>query len=103
VYKDAEGMESFRAEAPIPIGRLRALLGHLGIISAPRYRIKGVPRLGRVEFKAVTEIFFGSRVLYRHQGPAFKASISDVVADATWKAITASYLSERRTSSRPLG
>jgi hypothetical protein len=40
------------------------------------------------EFKAITEIFFGSRVLYRHKGPAFKTSRSDAVADATWQAIT---------------
>jgi hypothetical protein len=41
-----------------------------------------------VEFKAVAEIFSGPRVLGRHQGPAFRASISDAVADATWQAIT---------------
>jgi hypothetical protein len=50
--------------------------------------IKGVPRLGRVEFKAVAEIFSGTRVLYRYQGLAFRASISNVVADATWQANT---------------
>jgi hypothetical protein len=63
-------------------------LEHLGITTAPRYRIKEVPRSGRVEFKAVVEIFFGSRVLYRHKGPAFRTSRSDAVADATWQAIT---------------
>jgi hypothetical protein len=41
-----------------------------------------------VEFKAVVEIFFRPRVLCRHQGPAFKASISDAVIDAAWQAIT---------------
>jgi hypothetical protein len=41
-----------------------------------------------VEFKAVTEIFSGPRVLCRHQGSAFGASISDAVADAAWQAIT---------------
>jgi hypothetical protein len=41
-----------------------------------------------VEFKAVVEIFFGSRVLCRHKGPAFRTSCSDVVADAAWQAIT---------------
>jgi hypothetical protein len=50
----------------------------------PRYRIKEVPRPGRVEFKAVTEILFGSRVLCRHKGPAFRTSHSDDVADAAW-------------------
>jgi hypothetical protein len=88
LYRDADERKSFGVEAPIPIGRLRALLGHLGITSAPRYRIKGVPRPGRVKFKAVAEIFSRPRVLYRHQGPAFRASINDVVADAAWQAIT---------------
>jgi hypothetical protein len=88
LYRDADERESFGAEAPIPTGRLHALLRHLGITSAPRYRIKGVPHPGRVEFKAVAEIFSEPRVLYRHQGLAFRASISDAVADAAWQAIT---------------
>jgi hypothetical protein len=83
MYRDADEVESFRAEAPVLAGRLRDLLEHLGIIIAPRYKIKEVPRSGRVEFKAIAEIFFGSRVLCRHKGPAFRTSRSDVVADAT--------------------
>jgi hypothetical protein len=87
LYKDADERESFDAEAPVPTDRLQALLGHLGITSTARYRIKGVPRLGWVELKIVTKIFSGSRVLRRHQGPAFRISISDAVADAAWQAI----------------
>jgi hypothetical protein len=83
LYRDAEEMESFRAEDLVPTGKHQALLGHLGITSAPRYRIKGVPRPGWVEFKAIAEIFSESRVLYKHQGPAFKAFIGDAVANAT--------------------
>jgi hypothetical protein len=41
-----------------------------------------------VEFKAIAEIFFGSRVLCRHKGPAFRTFHNDVVANATWQAIT---------------
>jgi hypothetical protein len=41
-----------------------------------------------VEFKAITEIFFRSRILCRHKGPAFRTSRSDAVADAAWQAIT---------------
>jgi hypothetical protein len=63
MYRDANEVESFEAESPILAGRLQALLEHLGITTAPRYRIKEVPRSGRVEFKAVAEICFGSRVL----------------------------------------
>jgi hypothetical protein len=88
MYQDADEVESFGAESPILIGRLRALLEHLGITTAPRYRVKEVPCSGRVEFKAIAEIFFGSTILCRHKGPAFRTSCSDAVADATWQAIT---------------
>jgi hypothetical protein len=88
LYRDADEVESFRVESPILAGRLRALLEHLGITTTPRYRIKEVPHSGRVEFKAITEIFFGSRILCRHRGPAFRTSREDIVADAAWQAIT---------------
>jgi hypothetical protein len=88
MYRDADEVESFGVEAPVLTGRLRALLEHLGITTAPRYGIKEVPRSGRVELKAIAGIFFGSRVLCRHKGPAFRTSHSDVVADAAWQAIT---------------
>jgi hypothetical protein len=63
MYRDADKMESFGAESSVITGRLRALLEHLGITTAPRYRIKEIPRSGQVEFKAIVEIFFGSRVI----------------------------------------
>jgi hypothetical protein len=88
LYRDADEVESCGAESPILTIRLRALLEHLGITTAPRYRIKEVPHLGRVEFKAIAEIFFGSRIRCRHKGPAFKTSRSDAVADAAWQSIT---------------
>jgi hypothetical protein len=88
MYRDADEMVSFEVESPVIAGRLWALLEHLGITTAPRYRIKEILRSGRVEFKAITVIFFGSRVLFRHKGPAFRTSRSDVVADAAWQAIT---------------
>jgi hypothetical protein len=81
-------VESFGAEAPVLAGRIRALLEHLGITTAPRYRIKEVPRPGRVDFKAIAEIFFGSRIICRHKGLACRTSRSDAVADAAWQAIT---------------
>jgi hypothetical protein len=67
LYRDADEVESFGAEAPVLTGRLWALLEHLGITTAPRYRIKEVPCSGRVDFKAIAEIFFRSRVLCRHK------------------------------------
>jgi hypothetical protein len=84
MYRDANEVESFKTEAPVLAGRLRALLEHLGITTTPRYRIKEVPCPGWVEFKTIAEIFFGSRVLCRHKGPTFKTSRSDVVTDASW-------------------
>jgi hypothetical protein len=36
MYRDADEVESFGAESPILTGRLRALLEHLGITTAPR-------------------------------------------------------------------
>jgi hypothetical protein len=88
LYWDADEVESFGAESLILASRLWALLEHLGITTAPRYRIKEVPHSGRVEFKAITEIFFRSRILCRHKGPAFRTSRSDAVADAAWQAVT---------------
>jgi hypothetical protein len=88
MYQDADMVGSFGAEAPVPTSRLWALLELLGITTTPRYRIKDVLCLGRVEFKAIVEIFLGSRVLCIHKGPAFRASRSDAVADAAWQAIT---------------
>jgi hypothetical protein len=82
LYRDADERESFGAKALIPTGKLRAPLGYLGVTSTPRYRIKGVPCLGWVEFMPVEVIFSRPRVLCRHQGPAFRASVNDVVADA---------------------
>jgi hypothetical protein len=84
MYRDADEVESFGAESLILAGWLRALLDYLGITTAPLYRFKEVPRTGRVEFKA----FFGSRILCRHKGPAFRTSRSNAVADAAWQAIT---------------
>jgi hypothetical protein len=55
MYRDADEVESFGVEALVLAGRLRALLEHLSIITAPRYRIKEVPRPGRVEFKVLRD------------------------------------------------
>jgi hypothetical protein len=88
MYRDADEVESFGAESLILAGRHRALLEHLGITTAPRNRIKEVPHSGRVEFKVIAEIFFGSKVLCRHKGPAFRTSRSNVVVNAAWQAIT---------------
>jgi hypothetical protein len=96
MYRDANEVESFGVEAPVLAGRLRALLEQLGITTTPRYRIKEVPHPGQVEFKANADIFFGTRVLCRHKGPAFRTSYSDAIADAAWQAITSWVRSNKR-------
>jgi hypothetical protein len=109
VYRDADEVESFGAEALALVGWLWALLEHLGITTAPRYRIKEVPCLGRVESKAITEIFFGSRILCRHKGSAFRTtrrpshhgSVATRVGCRTPS--TTSCPTRRRISSRPMG
>jgi hypothetical protein len=118
LYRDADEVESFRAESPILVGRLRALLEHLGINTATRYRIKEVPRSGRVEFKAIAEIFFGSRIPAdtRDQPSGLRAvmllpmlpgrlshhgSIATRVGCRTRS--TTSYPTGRRINSRPTG
>jgi hypothetical protein len=88
MYQDADEVESFGAESLILAGKLWALLEHLGITTAPWYRIKEVPRPGQVEFKAIAEIFFASRILCRHKGTTFRTSRSDAVADAAWQVTT---------------
>jgi hypothetical protein len=42
MYRDADEVESFGAKALVLSGRLWALLEHVGITTAPRYRIKEV-------------------------------------------------------------
>jgi hypothetical protein len=37
LYRDAEEMESYGVEAPVPVSRLQALLVHLGIATVPKY------------------------------------------------------------------
>jgi hypothetical protein len=114
MYRDADEVESFGAESSILADRLRALLEHLGVTTAPRYRIKEVPRSGRVEFKAIAEIFFGSRVLCRHKGlltvmlllrppsrPSHRGSVATRAGCRTRS--TTSCPTRRKINSRPTG
>jgi hypothetical protein len=66
LYHNADERESYRVEAPILVGRLQALLVHMGITTTPKYQIKGVPRPGWGEYRTITEIFSESRVISRH-------------------------------------
>jgi hypothetical protein len=87
-FHNANEIETFGDEALIPTGRLRDLLNRINITTPPEFRIKRIPRPGREEYKAIVEIISGPNVLSRHKGPAIRTTYQDVVADATWQAIT---------------
>jgi hypothetical protein len=118
MYRDADEVESFGAESPILAGRLRALLEHLGITTAPRYKIKEVPHSGRVEFKAIADISsdLGSSADTRDQPSGLHAAMllpmphgrashcGSVATRAGCKTrSTTSYPTGRRINSRPMG
>jgi hypothetical protein len=81
-------IKTFRDEAPIPTSRLRDLLNRINNTTPPEFSIKRILCPGREEYKAIMEIISGPNVRSRHKGPAFRTTCQDVVADATWQAIT---------------
>jgi hypothetical protein len=87
-FHDADKINTFGDEAPIPTGRHRGLLNRINITTRPAFRIKGIPCLGQEEYKAIMEIISGPNVLSRHMGPAFRTTYQNAVADAAWQAIT---------------
>jgi hypothetical protein len=118
MYRDADEVESFGAESPILAGRLRALLEHLGITTAPRYRVKEVPRLGRVELRPSQSFSSdpGSSVDTRDQPSGLHAAMlllmppgrpshhGSVATRADCRTLsTTSFLIGRRINSRPTG
>jgi hypothetical protein len=87
-FHDADEIKTFRDEAPIPTSRLRDLLNRINNTTPPEFSIKRIPCPGREEYKAIMEIISGPNVRSRHKIPAFRTTCQDVVADATWQAIT---------------
>jgi hypothetical protein len=85
-FHDADEINTFGDEAPIPTGRLRDLLNRINSTTPIEFRIKRIPRPGQEEYKAIVEIISGPNVLSRHKGPltAFKTTYQDAVADAAW-------------------
>jgi hypothetical protein len=62
-FHDANKINTFGDEAPIPTGRLRDLLNHINITTLPEFIIKRILRPGREEYKAIMEIISGPNVL----------------------------------------
>jgi hypothetical protein len=117
MYQDADEVESFGAEAPVPADRLWALLEHLGITTAPRYWIKEVPRPGGWSSRPSQRYFSGPESSASTRGqlseclaatlwlmppgkPSLHGSIATRVDCRTPS--TASYLTRRRINSRPM-
>jgi hypothetical protein len=88
IFHNADEIKTFGDEAPILTGRLKDLLQHINITTPPEFRIKIILHPGREEYKAIVEIISGPNVLSRHNGPAFRTTYPDAVADAAWRAIT---------------
>jgi hypothetical protein len=57
MYCDTDELKTFGNEALISIDQLQDLLGHIGITTALKFRLKRVLHRGREEFRAVVEIF----------------------------------------------
>jgi hypothetical protein len=87
-FHDTDEIKTFVDEASIPIGRLRDLLNRINITTPLEFRNKRIPCPGREEYKAIVDIISGPNVLSRHQGPAFRTTYQDAVADTAWQAIT---------------
>jgi hypothetical protein len=60
----------------------------LGITKAPEYKVKSVPRPGRMKFTCTVEVFDGLEVVDMHAGPAPRGSCAEAVADTAWQALT---------------
>jgi hypothetical protein len=62
-------------------------LFQLGITRAKEYRVKGVPRPGRMEFAYTMEVFDEQEVVGKHACPTPRATCAKVVVDAAWQAL----------------
>jgi hypothetical protein len=67
--------------------QLRGLLFQLGITTALKYRVKCVPRPGRMEFTYTVEVFNGQEVISKHACPTPCVTCAEAEIDATWQAL----------------
>jgi hypothetical protein len=113
MYRDADEVESFGAESPILTGRLRALLEHRGITTAPRYRIKEVTRSrpsqrfssdpgSSTDIRDQLSGLLAAMLLMMPPGrPSHHGSIATRAGCRTWN--TTSCHTGRKINSRPTG
>jgi hypothetical protein len=75
---------SYSKESPTIPMQLCDLLFQLGITKSPEYKVKSVPRPGRMEFTYTVEIFNGQEVVNKHACPAVRGTCAEAVVDAAW-------------------
>jgi hypothetical protein len=80
----ATEFHSYDEESPIVPAQFCGLLFQLGITRGPEYSVKGVPRLGRMEFTCTVEVFDGQEVVGKHACPAPHVTCAEVEADTAW-------------------
>jgi hypothetical protein len=78
---------SYGKESTTVPTQLRGLLFQLGSTKAPLYKVKSVPRLGRMEFTCTVEVFDGQEVVSNHACLTPHATCAKAVADAAWLAL----------------
>jgi predicted nucleic acid-binding protein len=76
--------------------QLRGLLFQLGITRALEHRVKGVSRLGHMEFTCTVEVFDGLEVVTNHACPTTRATCAEAVADAACQALISRNRSQHR-------
>jgi hypothetical protein len=60
----------------------------LGITKAPKYKVKSVPRPGRMEFTCTVEVFDRQEVVNKHACPTPHVTCAKAVANAAWQTLT---------------
>jgi hypothetical protein len=68
----------------------------LGFTKAPEYKVKSIPRPGRMEFTCIVEVIDGQEVAGKHACPTPRVTCAEAVADATWQTLTSSNRSWHR-------
>jgi hypothetical protein len=73
----------------------------LGITKAPEYKVKSVPRPGRMEFTNTVEVFDRQEVVSKHACPTPRLTYAEAIANTTWQAMMSWNHSSRRDLKNP--
>jgi hypothetical protein len=73
---------SYGEESPTEPAHLHGLLFQLGFTKAPEYKVKSVPRPGRMEFTCTMEVFDRQEVVGKYACLTPRATCAEAVANA---------------------